>query len=850
MGGNRSSISVVVHNGLDMIVNLLAILFSYSMVSYFVEPAVKLDNTTILFVFVIILISSFIYQIFDINRPIGFASYVGSVLPIIKANVVFFGLIFASVALFAGNETEIFLYIWASVFAVFSFAFLLIKRRVAIFIAKTVRKNGFQLRRVIIVGDNTATTKDFVKQVTLHSEYSMMIIGYVGDKIDQKVGCDKLGSLAELGTILDNHKPTDVVFAMDAYDKHHIIRLVNMCDDRCIKVYFLPVIYGFFKSQRQIEQLGTLPIINIHSTPLDRLFNAFLKRTVDIIGSIMLIILTFPVMIAAAIAVKISSPGPIFFKQERVGKMGKTFTMLKFRSMRVNVGSQKNWTTDTDPRKTRIGNFLRKSSIDELPQLFNVLFGSMSLVGPRPEIPYYVDYFKSRIPLYMIKHYVKPGITGLAQINGLRGDTSIDDRIHYDIEYIEKWTIWQDFRILLQTPFKAFNKHEVYSGEESGEELAPTDEQSQIINEHESAESNEKKLLYVASSMSHINNFHIRYIEKLREDGYAVSVMANGEGADYNIPFEKKLLSPINTACRRDIAKIMRKERFDAVVLNTSLAAFHVRLAIPRGIPRPRIINIVHGYLFSDVVGRMKRLVFVLCEKLLASRTDAIIVMNSEDMQSSLKYGFTSGKTYMTRGMGANVRDPITSVEKLRQDFRLEGRYAIVFVGELSERKNQEFLIKAHAKIKKKIPGAVLLLVGEGAYREYYEAIIDEFDLADSVILMGYRADACDIMRMADLYVSSSLIEGMPFNLIEALGCKKTVLVSRVKGHTDLIEERKSGFFFGHQNEDEYVDKVCLIHAGVMKLDQKEIYSRYESYSKDTVFAQTYRTIREALKDD
>lgn len=849
-GNNRSSTAAAIQNGFDMILNLLAVLGSYSIASYFLEPQVNIGHTAILVVFVILIISSLIYQAFDVNRPVGFASYVGSILPLLKANLTLFSLVFIFVSILTDGTVRDFMYLWTAICTVTSTFYLLVKRRVVVFFAKTVRKNGFKIRKVIIVGDNTATAQDFVKQVTLHTEYAMMIVGYVGDKIDHKVGCEKLGSLAELGKILDKYKPTDVVFAMDAYDKHHIIRLVNMCDDRCIKVYFLPVIYGFFKNQRQIEQLGTLPMINIHSTPLDHLFNAFLKRALDIIGSLLLILLTLPIMIAAAIAVRISSPGPIFFRQERVGKMGKNFTMLKFRSMRVNVGSENTWTTDHDPRKTKIGNFLRKSSIDELPQLFNVLAGTMSLVGPRPEVPYYVEYFKTRIPLYMIKHYVKPGITGLAQIKGLRGDTSIEDRIHCDIEYIEKWSIWQDIKILLATPLKAFNKHEVY--DKKDKELAPTDEEAIIRTELEQCanDGGKKKILYVASTMSHINNFHTRYIEKLREDGYSVSVMANGEGADYNIPFEKKLLSSINTACRRDIAKIMRREQFDAIILNTSLAAFHVRLAIPKNIKKPKVINIVHGYLFSETVNKLKRFMFIMCERILAKRTDTIIVMNTEDMQASLRHKLCLGKTYMTRGMGADVRPPMTPTEKLRSDFRLESRYTLVFVGELSERKNQEFLIHAHAKLKKKIPGIALVLVGEGAYREYYESVIDELDLADSVILMGYRSDACDVMRMADLYVSASSIEGMPFNIIEALGCKKTVLASKVKGHTDLIEDGKSGFFFNFGNEDEYVDKVCLIHSGVMKLDEGDIHARYENYSKESVFGETYSVIKEALENE
>jgi len=192
------------------------------------------------------------------------------------------------------------------------------------------------------------------------------------------------------------------------------------------------------------------------------LANAAVKRIFDIVGSSLLILLTSPIMIFAAIGVYISSPGPILFKQKRVGRLGKNFTMLKFRSMRVNDESNKAWTTGNDPRKTKFGTFLRRTAIDELPQLFNVLMGSMSLVGPRPEIPVFVEHFKEIVPLYMIKHYVKPGITGLAQIKGFRGDTSIEARIHEDIEYIENWSLMLDIYVLLKTPLKAFNKNEKY----------------------------------------------------------------------------------------------------------------------------------------------------------------------------------------------------------------------------------------------------------------------------------------------------------------------------------------------------------------------------------------------------
>ena len=820
-------ILVALENVVDIILNLLAMVASYMVAIIFIEPTVVFyDPTTIVLIFLALLLSFLVYNSAGIYDFEPFVRMRQIIAVIVRANVVFFGSIVLLVALFGENHGKEFLVLWLVSCAFFSTSMLIVKKQLTTKISIAISKSKYKIKRVIIVGDNTTTSGDFMKQVNAHPEYSLMIVGYVGNKIDKSIGCEKLGSLSELDRVLDEQQPDVVIFAVDAYDKHHIIRLVNMCDDRCIKVYFLPVIYGYFKNPNQIERIGTLPIINTHSTPLDSLFNSALKRAFDIIGSILLIILTSPIMIGAAIAVAISSPGPIFFKQERVGKLGKNFTMLKFRSMRVNVDSDTEWSRGIDPRKTRVGNFLRKTSIDELPQLFNVLFGSMSLVGPRPEIPYYVDYFKTRIPLYMIKHYVKPGITGLAQIKGLRGDTSIEDRIHCDLEYIENWTFALDIGILLATPFKAFNKHERYdkSGQaahathENEAQNAPDDAEATLADIKRRESRGRGKILYAASSMVHIDNFHRDYIEKLRADGYVVKVMAKGAGADYNIPFEKKLLSPINTACRQDIRRILVRERFDAIILNTSLAAFHIRLACPKGF-RPKIVNIVHGYLFSATVGRLRSAILLLCEKILAKRTDHIIVMNEEDRKTVVKHRLCTGKVYVSRGMGANIRPEITPPEKIRDELRLDGKYVMTFVGELSERKNQEFLITAHRKIKEKIPEAVLLLVGDGALKEYYESLIDEYNLADSVILAGHRTDACDIMRASDLYVSASSIEGMPFNLIEALGCGKTVIASRIKGHEDLIENCKSGYLFEYGKMDDYIDCVRNVYIGNLKLD-------------------------------
>ena len=223
----------------------------------------------------------------------------------------------------------------------------------------------------------------------------------------------------------------------------------------------MPSYVRYMPANPQFDSVNGLPLINLRRIPLDNLGNAFLKRAADIICSLVLIILTSPLMLIAAIGVKLSSPGPIIFRQERVGKDKKNFYMYKFRSMRVNSSENTGWSKNVDDRKTWFGSLIRKCSVDELPQFFNVLKGDMSLIGPRPELPFFVEQFKEEIPRYMVKHQVRPGITGWAQVNGLRGDTSIKKRIEYDLYYIENWTPAFDLRILIMTAFCMFNKEKV-----------------------------------------------------------------------------------------------------------------------------------------------------------------------------------------------------------------------------------------------------------------------------------------------------------------------------------------------------------------------------------------------------
>ena len=253
-----------------------------------------------------------------------------------------------------------------------------------------------------------------------------------------------------------------ITLGLNEYDK--LRKVVAVCEKTGVHTKFIPDYGTIIPTKPLTEDFDGMPVINIRAVPLQNLFNRFIKRTIDIFGSIFGLILFSPVFIILSIIIKCTSKGPIIFKQERVGLHNKKFTMYKFRSMieQSDEEEKKGWTTKDDSRVTKIGSVIRKISFDELPQFFNVLIGDMSLVGPRPERQQFVDEFKETIPRYMIKHQVRPGMTGWAQINGLRGDTDIDKRIQYDIWYIENWTIGLDIKILILTLFTGFINKNAY----------------------------------------------------------------------------------------------------------------------------------------------------------------------------------------------------------------------------------------------------------------------------------------------------------------------------------------------------------------------------------------------------
>ncbi len=337
------------------------------------------------------------------------------------------------------------------IYYLLGFGLISCKRTAMRLALRRLRREGYNLKHILIVGKGKMAG-EYLAEIAARPELGYSALGYVADG-EGELGLKHLGGYAGLESLLEKHGPDEVVCALDASDDHMMPQVIAACEKCGIKLNIVPFYAEYMSSSVQMDELGGVPLLNIRRVPLDNWGNAFIKRTMDIIGSAALIVLSSPIMLVCAIGVKLSSPGPVIFRQERVGRGNKRFYMYKFRSMCLNDSQDTGWSTDSDSRKTPFGAFIRKFSLDEFPQFFNVLKGDMSLIGPRPELPHFVERFRDEIPLYMVKHQVRPGITGWAQVNDLRGDTSIKERIEHDIYYIEHWSLLLDIKILFITVF-------------------------------------------------------------------------------------------------------------------------------------------------------------------------------------------------------------------------------------------------------------------------------------------------------------------------------------------------------------------------------------------------------------
>jgi Undecaprenyl-phosphate glucose phosphotransferase len=360
-----------------------------------------------------------------------------------------------SEALKAQGFLEVSRPVWA-LFLAFSVLFTYTSREIARHVLQRRWRAGIGLKRVLIVGVGDLG-RMVADRILEHSELGFKLVGFVDDRAASTDGIGYrglplLGSTAEVGEIAAREHIDEIYVAFPIEEHIKMLGVVEVASRECINVHVVPDLLQFIALRARLEDLDGLPLISINDVPL-RGINNVLKRLVDLILSSAVVLIGAVPAVIIAWLIRLSSPGPAFYRQVRMGLDGKAFTVYKFRSMPVDAedASGPVWARDDDPRATAVGRWLRRYDVDELPQFWNVLKGDMSIVGPRPERPFFVEQFKHRIPQYMLRHKVKAGITGWAQVNGWRGNTSLEKRIEFDLYYIGNWSLSLDFKIMWLT---------------------------------------------------------------------------------------------------------------------------------------------------------------------------------------------------------------------------------------------------------------------------------------------------------------------------------------------------------------------------------------------------------------
>ena len=460
-------------NRLHLLVDAVVVAISYLLAWYLkfctiladTEPGAGALDMGTYFGFLYFLVPEYIilYYFFHLYAPKRATRRKYEISGILKANTV--GIVIFIVFLYMIKQPD-FSRTMMGAFYVINIAFTTICRTMIRNMLLYFRKKGYNLKYILLVGYSRAA-EEYITRINANPQWGYVVRGILDDRIPSGTlykGVKVVGRIENIRYILPENKLDEIAITLALKDYDHLEAIVDLCEKSGVHTKFIPDYNSLVPSHPYTEDLMGLPVINIRYVPLTNTLNWILKRAVDIIGAAAGIVISSPIMLLAALAVRLTSRGPVIFKQERVGLHNKTFKMYKFRTMAMQKPSaeQKAWTVKDDPRVTGVGKFLRRTSLDELPQLFNILTGEMSLVGPRPERPQFVEQFKEEIPRYMIKHQVRPGLTGWAQINGYRGDTSIRKRIEYDLFYIENWTMSMDFKTMFLTIFKGFINKNAY----------------------------------------------------------------------------------------------------------------------------------------------------------------------------------------------------------------------------------------------------------------------------------------------------------------------------------------------------------------------------------------------------
>ena len=408
---------------------------------------------------VIVLFAAVCFVYAKMYNPKRISRYKAEFRSILKANVFLF-VILTGITFYYREFS--YSRVQSAYFFLFNVFSLTVFRSIVRRILSYMRRKGKNQRRILIIG-NRVTALKFIEKVQDNREIGFTVVGYVGEAKNDQLKDAYLGTYEEIPAIIEKQEIDQVYVALDSNQQSDLQRINHLLAEQLVDLNIVPDIYHTLNINPEILDLDGMPIIALRQSSVEG-WNRVLKRTFDLVFATVAVILLTPFWIIIPTLIKIFSPGPIFYSQERMGLDGRSFNMIKFRSMRVDAEEETGavWAKKDDDRRTRLGAFLRETSLDEIPQFFNVLAGSMSMVGPRPERPVFIKEFKSNIPNYMLRHKMKAGITGWAQVNGWRGNTSLGKRIECDIYYLTHWSIWFDLKIIIMTFFTGIKNPNAY----------------------------------------------------------------------------------------------------------------------------------------------------------------------------------------------------------------------------------------------------------------------------------------------------------------------------------------------------------------------------------------------------
>jgi Undecaprenyl-phosphate glucose phosphotransferase len=400
------------------------------------------------------------FRTFGLYRPRRIGSHLSEAADIAKASSVgALVLVTIMTFFFRGYDYSrvVILYFWLLSIGVVWFAHASFREGL-----RFARRRGYNLRHAVVVGGGHLATT-IVQRIRSRPDVGIQVLGVVGDDKDGADGIPWLGGYVDLRAVLEAHEVDHVMLALAHEDYARLPGLLDAVGDEPVTIHVIPDLLRFTSLRGGVEEFEGIPFIHLRESPLYG-WNRVAKRAFDIVFGLTMLVVLSPLFLLLAVAVKLSSAGPVLYRQERMGLDGQRFGMLKYRTMPPDAEATSGpvWARPADARRTRLGALLRRFSLDELPQFINVVRGEMSVVGPRPERPVFVERFRQIVPGYMLRHKVKSGITGWAQVNGLRGNTSLEKRIQYDIEYIERWSFWFDLRIIALTLVRVLQDRNAY----------------------------------------------------------------------------------------------------------------------------------------------------------------------------------------------------------------------------------------------------------------------------------------------------------------------------------------------------------------------------------------------------